>query len=262
MKTISHYFYLFNVVVVASAVFAHPANAGHYEIIKGKGMEVCEAYEKNLNSFNPSGPMVCERKVNPETPDFKKPKWQVLEPAQAEALMLEENDLALKAMGSSQTKEQKEGYSAWVKERVEKDKNAVLEVASVDINNDGKYETVLKNSDGDCNMHRTFSVNVAVLTDDGKHYDLAKSRYVSANFAQLAATLIQDDQRSLSTAGIARDNIDGAILYDIFLHKGIGYFDLWETGRYKYTPDPHVGRLHVFLHKSDKTTEICTYQFK
>ena len=31
---------------------SNESNAGSYQIVKGKGVEVCEAYTKNLNSFS------------------------------------------------------------------------------------------------------------------------------------------------------------------------------------------------------------------
>lgn len=50
--------------------------AGEYVLEKGKGVEVCEVYKKNLESFNDPQPMMCERKINPEFKDFEKPVWE------------------------------------------------------------------------------------------------------------------------------------------------------------------------------------------
>lgn len=66
------------VFALAGAAFTDVAHAGRYELIKGKGVEVCEAYEKNLNSFSPSTPMLCERQVNRDFKDFAKPMWEKL----------------------------------------------------------------------------------------------------------------------------------------------------------------------------------------
>jgi hypothetical protein len=77
MKTIPRSFLLFIVVAVSSTVFAYPAHAGRYELIKGKGVEVCEAYKKNLESFSDPYPvMACERKINTAFTDFEKPNWE------------------------------------------------------------------------------------------------------------------------------------------------------------------------------------------
>ena len=50
--------------------------AGELKLVKGKGVEVCEAYKKNLESFNEPKPMACERKINPMFKDFEKPVWE------------------------------------------------------------------------------------------------------------------------------------------------------------------------------------------
>src|SRR5438105_7928248 len=52
-----------------------PVLAGRYELEKGKGVEVCEAYLENLNSFKPNGAFGCARPVNKDFPDFGKPRW-------------------------------------------------------------------------------------------------------------------------------------------------------------------------------------------
>ncbi len=69
------------------------AISGNYELLKNyptghhsqmfeideSNLEVCKAYEKNLNSFPEiRSVMVCERPINPKLTDFKKPDWQKL----------------------------------------------------------------------------------------------------------------------------------------------------------------------------------------
>lgn len=76
MNRALHSFFLFNVVAATTVAFTCVAHAGRYEPIKGKGIEVCEAYKKNLESFQDSEPMACERKINPEFKDFSKPIWE------------------------------------------------------------------------------------------------------------------------------------------------------------------------------------------
>jgi hypothetical protein len=60
-------------------MIADVATAGEYVLVLGKGIEVCEAYLKNLNSFPDDPPMVCEQKVNPKFPELSKPVWQPLD---------------------------------------------------------------------------------------------------------------------------------------------------------------------------------------
>ena len=52
------------------------ADSGEYKLIEGE-LEVCKAYENNLNSFKDlPHAMVCERKINPKMKDFTKPAWK------------------------------------------------------------------------------------------------------------------------------------------------------------------------------------------
>ena len=52
MIKLPHSFVLFAFTAAASAVFAYPAHAGRYELIKGKGVEVCGAHKHNPESFD------------------------------------------------------------------------------------------------------------------------------------------------------------------------------------------------------------------
>lgn len=76
MKQKSLSFLFIIVFVGTSYAFSIVARAGRYELIEGKGVEVCEQYKKNLESFNEPGPMACERKISPEFKDFEKPVWE------------------------------------------------------------------------------------------------------------------------------------------------------------------------------------------
>src|SRR3989344_7316012 len=77
MKQKSLSFFTSILLALASVALADMAHAGRYELIKGKGVEVCEAYKKNLESFSDPYPvMACERKINPEFKDFEKPNWE------------------------------------------------------------------------------------------------------------------------------------------------------------------------------------------
>ncbi len=60
-------------------LIADVATAGSYVLAIGKGIEVCEAYLKNLNSFPKHPPMVCDRPLNHQFTDFNKPAWKELD---------------------------------------------------------------------------------------------------------------------------------------------------------------------------------------
>lgn len=63
-------------IALAATLLTAPVLAGEYDLIKGQGVEVCEAYKKNLESFNEPKPMQCDRKINPEFTDFGEPLWE------------------------------------------------------------------------------------------------------------------------------------------------------------------------------------------
>jgi hypothetical protein len=252
-KFLSFFFTL--VFVGTSFTFSEAVQAGRYELIKGKGVEVCEAYRKNLNSFNPHEPMICERQINSEMKDFKKSQWRNISEEQTFSLFMEENAIVLRSTGSSKTEAQKEGFTEWVREQI-KDQLLVMQTTQLDIDNDSAPETVLKERNGDCPMHQASSASFAVLTKDGQHYDLEKSRYVNDGFSRVVAALKKDIKpESAHLAGMSDKEFVGDNVYDVFLYQDKTYFDMWVTG-------VNSGRLYVFLRKDGRTKNICAYRFK
>lgn len=72
----------FKSLVTAAALLLStaPVLAEQYVLEKGKGVEVCEAYKKNLESFSDRYPVIaCERKINPAFTDFEAPYWEKLD---------------------------------------------------------------------------------------------------------------------------------------------------------------------------------------
>ena len=79
---------------LALALYSTASVGGKYELmsyiptgvrdqmfsILRRDIEICKAYEENLNSF-PETPhiMACERRINPRLKDFSKPKWTPLD---------------------------------------------------------------------------------------------------------------------------------------------------------------------------------------
>lgn len=247
-------------ILAAAALFALaavPAVAGRYELVKGQGVEVCEAYGRSLNISHPKASMICERSV--ESAGFSKPVWQVLN-LQETARLVVQRDIQITAKivpGGVVNKS--------LSERIEMAANNIregnesggwplkMELAVMDIDNDGKTEKVLKERLGDCPNQRAFSVDLTVLTEDGKYYDLERSKLINPDVSKAVANIqkeVNDKNIHLRSAGIVRDEL-GYLLYDAFLYKGVAYTDLWEMGK---------NRLHVFLTKQNSTQNICIYQ--
>jgi len=90
--------------VTVSVSLTETAHAGHYELAKyiptgihvdkspvyPENMELCKAYEANLNSFpEVKEPFACERPINPKLTEFGKPKWKELDASKHVELLVE-----------------------------------------------------------------------------------------------------------------------------------------------------------------------------
>jgi hypothetical protein len=264
---------------------ATPAQTGQYVLEKGKGVEVCEAYEKNLNSFKPRQPFRCDRPINPELTDFAKPIFRGPESLPAERVVpggvikqverfLWERDVnpvywyrggIAKWRGTPEQYEQ-----AW---RSFKDDREIIymnrwKIAEIDIDNDNFPETVYR--DGQCSPGAILLVVNKGMTD----IDRAKTELVMPHPSREAQGLgelrkLAPGERAGAEAekfGFApvEDPLHGAG-YDIFQYKNKTYFDLWWYSHpdYQSKLDFLVGKpLRVFMIKSNQTREICTYKYQ
>ncbi len=128
-------------------LIADVATAGSYTLVVGKGIEVCEAYFKNLNSFPKHPPMVCDRPLNPKLTDFSKPKWQPLEfwPNRhllRQALRQHPSNLRY----SDEEFERRDPYDKWEANLQARMAERVMTFwsADLDVDRDGAKETVLR----------------------------------------------------------------------------------------------------------------------
>ena len=162
------------------------ATAGDYALAVGKGIEICEAYLKNLNSFPKHPPMVCERPLNPKLTDFTKPSWKELN-AQEHLELLKQiwrsfDDLTAEQFEQSPLKDQ---WIASLKKPGEA-KGIVIQTAELDVDRDGVPELVLHYfEEGTCNptdqgmYAHPYGRKYYVLSPDGQHHVDA---YKSKNF--------------------------------------------------------------------------------
>lgn len=120
-----------------------PAFAGHYDLIKGKGVEVCEEYLTH-SVGDSEVEATCDREFNSGSPDIKRPVWEQLDPQKNKLLVLRiENYL--------QTPRDEKAMRPWVPVHREEaldslyiNEFARLATTQLDINNDGKPETVAR----------------------------------------------------------------------------------------------------------------------
>jgi len=122
-----------------------------YEIIKGKGVEVCEAYKKNLESFNEKEPMICERKINPEMKEFSKPKWEKVNLAEHKELLrrLLKYKSYLREQFRKTVEDDVQTFDAIFKYHKTGGYKYILQ-ASFDVDNDGYQDDLLYYKGGDC----------------------------------------------------------------------------------------------------------------
>lgn len=72
---------------VVGILLASPALSGSYRVSKiddvvkapedkARAIAMCRDYTANLNTFDQSKPMICERKLSPMFPQFRRPSWR------------------------------------------------------------------------------------------------------------------------------------------------------------------------------------------
>ena len=204
------------------------AHGGRYELVKGKGVEVCEAYARNLNSFHPSEPMLCDRPVSPRFKDLRKPKWERLDFDRNLELIVTVDKLLRPEYFAKP-----EMRVPTLRGNVEQD-NYKYQLMIIDIDNDGKTEPVLRFVES-CvpGSPRSGGAALVVLEQSKNDVDLKKSRLIG---------------------GRRLDDYSSGIR-DVFLHKGKTYFDIW------FFKLVNRGQLHVMLTENAETRQICQIKF-
>ena len=162
------------VTAVVLLLTAGPVLAGQYELARGKGVKVCEAYRKNLNSFQPSYPMRCNRPVNPEFKDFQKPKWEQIDGIKDFDLIVKVDKL-LRPSYYAHIKP--EVMSSSLRANIESG-NYKFSLTTVDIDNDGRVEPVLRYLDSCWPGNRgPWGTPLVVLKQDKRDVDVSKTAH-------------------------------------------------------------------------------------
>lgn len=251
---------LFAFTVALLALTAVPVRAGGYELIKGKGVEVCEAYGKNLNSFRPSVLMLCERLISPDFAQFAKPAWEELTLDQIATLNVETGDQFL-SEASPRSKPLNESKS----ERIRKAK-AILSAsfdnswplsawrAQFDLDNDGKLDSFKKEVQGKCAVSRFPTVLLQPI-----------GGYVAHTHFSKIFNAVQNQPEKQMSFELAPGNVApvttrkqrGAYMFpDVFRYKDEWYLDMLATG----PSGSQLEKLYVFKHRAGTTSEICEFR--
>lgn len=237
MKQESISFFFLIVFVAVGTALTDVVYAGRYELIKGKGVEVCEAYQKNLNSFKPGIPMICERQVNPEMKGFQKPEWKELDAWENREMVRNVESF----LGNHPRGNPKDDLAQWedgLKDRA-KIHHLKIELTKVDIDNDGKVDNVVKYYDGSCPMTRHYGTPLIIINQE--------------KTVDIRTTLLMQNPKS--AAGHTSTGIWAGTMYDAFIYKDMTYFDRWSQSKNQ------TGLLKVFTVKNNITKEICRYKF-
>ena len=275
-------------ISIAVFIFLFPSYvlAGEYVLVKGEGIEVCEAYKNNLNSFKPKWPM-SYRKLNPQMHDFSEPQWVHLDDIRNRMPRNSNLDLQISEFLWGRdvnpvgyftddlskwrgTKQQlADAYKRFLYFRHEISQRKVPNrhlVAEVDIDNDGVPEPVYLDS-----MYNP--TLLLVLETDYSDIDYEKTKLVMMHPSWKDLGLgyfrpVKEGDWGIPPMSIKRGYVPvgggfSGSIYDVFLFKGKTYFDLWGFPDY-YSPgwrSPLDSFLRVFIAEKGNTQEICKYKF-
>ena len=238
-------------VAVAFVLLPSLAFAGRYELVKGKGVEVCEAYKRNLESFHSAYPMICARKVNPEINGFEKPVWKDVDTERDGGRTLLNRVLNYQHAGDYDQFRRNVYSDVELSEMVARSRKArviILSRTDVDIDNDGKLDDVLVYRDGLCpdTSVSYFATNLFVLKAGPKPGE----SMIDANnpVERLLRHVVSPEGGHFTVA-------------DLFRYKGTTYIDKYCAFKNRFTGCDDVDILVVFKMKQDTANEICRYKF-
>jgi len=268
--------------------------ADEYVLVKGEGIDVCEAYKKNLNSYSMKLLPMAHwwiRKLDPAMKDFSSPKWErifdggILKfPRESDILIRiskfiwnrDVNPVEYVTVSDVSkwrgTKEQKAAaYKRYMFLRHESGK--VIRghlIAEIDIDNDGKPEPVYLDD-----LYQTGKGGpLIILKHDYTDIDYEKTKLVMVHPSRKEAgwkdlrDCTEREQKEgypLCKYGKIATGDASTLSYGVFVYKGKTYFDVWggsdpnDSGAENYYP--FANHLHVFIVEKKTTSEICRYRY-
>ncbi len=277
-------------LVALLLLFSGTVMAGEYILEKGKGVEVCEAYQKNLNSFKPKGYQNCPRGVSKKIPGFDNPFWDrdtatpsggsTFEPYLAMSDVIWARDvnhvkyfprLRTEAWRGTPAQEKAaKGRFDDERERFWVGRAPYLD--TFDIDNDGKPDPVY--TEQPCGG--AYSAQLAVLTPDWKDVDRKKTERIKPHppFNKMGYDAFRplwenEKARAVNNRWRKRGSKPTEDAYsnlrtDVFFYKGHTYIDQWWQAHpdFKGQWGRRAGKLRVYDVSPEGTKEICSYRFE
>lgn len=202
-----------------------------YEFVKGKDIRVCEAYKKNLDST--LGYPSCNRKL--VLPEFSRPQWRRLDGLANIEFVRRIDDF----LNGGRKPINERPYMEHLKGRLE-DRSIELDIANVDIDNDGVPDKIIKYKVGRC-LQRFFAEPLVVVSSGEKKVDVKKTELLLQNRAK------------------TKDHAPGRwgyAMYEVFRYEEQSYFDRWSDDL------KEKGYLRVFRAEGNQVNEICVYKYR
>lgn len=194
--------------VTTVAVFA-----AQYELVKGKGVKVCEIYKSTLNASHPLEPLTCERVVRQDYSDLKIPKWERIDLWENRALYWDIRQFLEGRENLGVMTKEEEG---WINRRSRLALSPHLFVAVIDIENNGKRENVLMYKNGICGQaEKTYATALFVRKGSGQTIDRGKTQL-----------LLQNTDRNRKTGEVVSAPLNYVYnTYGVFEYDKAVYFD-------------------------------------
>lgn len=224
-------------LTILVCTFSISANADDLVLVKGKGVCVCEALFKNLNTMD-EFQIACERDKCVEKNDIRRPKWEKLDLRENRDLM--KNVLKFMTYGdqfAQLDQVAEKNFESSIRVWLDFDS---MYITNADITNTGKAERLLLYSRGRCMISRIYAKALLVVNKDKDQIDVERT-----------GTLLQNAARkfeNIKTQALASDYM----IYDVFFYKNTTYFDKWNARDWT---------LSVYETTNNGTKEICRYKY-
>lgn len=224
---------------------AEPVAAGEYQLILGQGEEVCEACLKNLQQ-QPAEEAICDRQYAADL-GLRAPEWEPLDLREHTELYKRASNLIDR--GSEGRRDPDLGDPKQLAEflRVMEMTRASMSTASVDIDNDGRLDQLVRYQSGNCKRQFSgfgsfYQSAILIMAEDGRTIDYVKTD-----------PLVQHQSKG-SNYPVGIPNFQ---LYQIFAHKGTIYVDKWDGGGGSKPLRADGNSLSVYRVAKGQASKLC-----